>query len=138
MEDCLFCDYENNPKQKVLFENAFCVCLDNYFEEVLVDSCVIIPRAHKVTVFDLSHEEWEATKQLIDKTKRYLDEKYKPDGYNVGWNCGSVGGQCIFHAHLHIIPRYADEPRAGAGIRYWIKQKENMRTKSAFPTERPP
>ena len=28
----------------------------------------------------LSDEEWEATKQLIDEVKKYLDDKYKPDG----------------------------------------------------------
>jgi len=34
---------------------------------------MIIPKAHKATVFDLSTDEWEATKQLIDKVKQYLD-----------------------------------------------------------------
>ena len=127
MGQCIFCKYKNDPKEKVLFENDFGVCLDQYFEEVLVGSCIIIPREHRVTVFDLTYEEWEATKQLIDKVKIYLDDKYKPDGYNVGWNCGAAGGQDVFHAHLHIIPRHADEPRAGNGIRCWIKQKENKR-----------
>jgi len=88
---------------------------------------MVIPKAHKVTVFDLSPEEWELTRQLLNKTKSYLDMKYSPDGYNIGWNCGSVAGQTVFHAHLHIIPRYADEPYAGRGIRSWIKQEENAR-----------
>jgi diadenosine tetraphosphate (Ap4A) HIT family hydrolase len=55
---------------------------------------------------------------------------YKPQGYNIGWNVGSVGGQEIFHAHLHIIPRYEDEPLAGKGIRYWLKQPQNKRRAS--------
>jgi diadenosine tetraphosphate (Ap4A) HIT family hydrolase/8-oxo-dGTP pyrophosphatase MutT (NUDIX family) len=125
MEQCIFCNYKNNDNETVLFENDFCVCLDQYHENILIGSCIIIPKAHKVTVFDLSYEEWEATKKLVDKVKNYLDLKYKPDGYNVGWNVGAAGGQDVFHAHLHIIPRHADEPRAGNGIRYWIKQKEN-------------
>ena len=129
MEYCGFCNYKNNIEDTILFENAFCVCLMRN-EPILVGSCVIIPKAHKETVFDLSFEEWEATKQIIDETKKFLDSKYKPDGYNVGWNVGTVGGQeaiPFFHAHLHIIPRYADEPYAGCGIRSWIKQNENMR-----------
>ena len=130
MEQCIFCNYSNNKNEKVLFENDLCVCLNQYFESVLIGSCIIIPKAHKETVFDLSNEEWDATKQLLDKVKSYLDDKYKPDGYNVGWNCGAAGGQDVFHAHLHIIPRHADEPRAGNGIRHWIKQKENMRPNS--------
>ena len=127
MEACVFCNYKNNPNEKVLFENDFCVCLDNSFENVLIGSCIIIPKAHKITVFDLNNEEWEATKDLIDRVKKYLDTEYNPDGYSVGWNCGVVGGQHVFHAHLHIIPRYADELYAGRGIRSWIKREENRR-----------
>ena len=82
------------------------------------------------TVFDLSAEEWVATKELIDRAKAYVDSKYNPDGYNVGWNCGDAGGQDVFHAHLHIIPRHADEPFAGRGIRSWIKREENRRPQS--------
>jgi len=88
---------------------------------------MIIPKAHKATVFDLSPDEWEATKQLIDKVKQYLDTKYNPDGYNLGWNCGASAGQHIFHAHLHVCPRHADEPYAGLGIRSWIKSEKNRR-----------
>jgi histidine triad (HIT) family protein len=54
-----------------------------------------------------------------------MDERYHPDGYNVGWNCGAVGGQIAMHAHLHVIPRFRQEPYAGRGIRYWLKQPEN-------------
>ena len=59
--------------------------------------------------------------------KKYLDKKYKPDGYNLGWNVGKTAGQEVAHAHFHIIPRYSDEPYAGKGLRYWFKQKENLR-----------
>jgi len=126
MESCVFCDYKNLKNETLLFENDFCICITRP-EPILVGSCLIIPKAHRITVFDLSREEWEATKQLMAIVKSYLDSKYKPDGYNVGWNCGEAGGQEVFHAHLHIIPRYADEPYAGRGIRSWIKREENRR-----------
>ena len=56
-----------------------------------------------------------------------IDRALVPTGYNVGWNCGSEAGQEVFHAHLHVIPRFADEPLAGKGIRHWLKQEENRR-----------
>jgi hypothetical protein len=31
-------------------------------------------------------------------------------------------GQEVMHAHLHVIPRFADEPYAGRGIRFLLKQ----------------
>ncbi|MCL2323011.1 MAG: HIT family protein [Oscillospiraceae bacterium] len=126
MDSCIFCDYKNNKKETILFENEFCVCIAKE-EKILIGSCIIIPKVHRETVFDLDDEEWKATKELIGKVKSFLDSKYNPDGYNVGWNCGDVGGQSVFHAHLHIIPIYSDEPYAGYGIRNWIKREENIR-----------
>jgi len=126
MSNCIFCNWQTDTRGTLLFENEFCVCMEQP-EPVLVGSCIIIPKAHKITVFDLSNDEWTATKELIDKTREYLDAKYNPDGYNVGWNCGTAAGQSEFHAHLHIIPRHADEPLAGRGIRSWIKREENRR-----------
>ena len=41
---------------------------------------------------------------------------------------GGLGGQKIFHAHLHVVLRYKDEPMAGKGIRHWIKQPQNKRS----------
>ena len=59
--------------------------------------------------------------------KGLIDAEYSPQGYNLGWNCGAVAGQTVFHAHLHVIPRYESEPYAGKGIRYWLKQESNRR-----------
>lgn len=67
------------------------------------------------------------TYNLLNETKRIIALQFQPDGYSVGWNVGKVGGQEVFHAHLHVTPRYADEFYAGKGIRYWIKQPENKR-----------
>ena len=45
-----------------------------------------------------------------------LDKKYKPNGYNIGVNCGEASGQTVPHCHIHIIPRYngdMEDPRGG-------------------------
>lgn len=34
------------------------------------------------------------------------------DGFVLQMNTGSAAGQSIFHAHLHLIPRYEGEPAA--------------------------
>ncbi|MEN8173650.1 MAG: HIT family protein [Chloroflexota bacterium] len=113
-------------QEQVILENKYCLFLQQD-EPVLIGSGLIIPRAHRETAFDLSAEEWAATFSLLQRVKALIDEQQAPDGYNLGWNCGQVGGQEIFHAHLHVIPRYGDEPLAGKGIRYWLKQEDNKR-----------
>lgn len=123
---CPFCHPELDERQRVVLENKCCQFLQEP-QEVLIGSGLIVPKTHRETVFDLTEEEWAATFSLLKEAKRRLDAKYEPQGYNVGWNSGRVGGQDIFHAHLHVIPRYADEPLAGKGIRYWLKQPANRR-----------
>ena len=120
----------NNP---ISFENETVIGVPatdgkgNIFDKTLVGSYVIFPKSNAPTPFDLSEQEWLDTKKMIDIVKAYIDEHYKPDGYNLGWNIGEVGGQHWEVVHLHIIPRYADEPFAGRGIRSWLKTDENIR-----------
>ncbi len=110
----------------ILIEGDLCFFMDTG-DPVLVGSGMILPRAHRETVFDLSNEEWLETQTLLDQAKELLDKNYQPDGYSVGWNSGPVAGQDTPHAHLHVIPRFKDEPFAGQGIRYHLKQSANRR-----------
>lgn len=129
--DCMLCNLNLMPTQRIILSNEYCLFLQ--LEEVdkkgiqLEGSGLIVPRAHRETAFDLTQEEWNATYTLLQEVKKYIDEKFEPVGYNLGWNCGEVGGQHIFHAHFHVIPRYKDEPLAGKGIRHMLKSKENER-----------
>jgi histidine triad (HIT) family protein len=40
---------------------------------------------------------------------RRLKDKLGVDGVNLSMNNGVAAGQEIFHAHLHVIPRYTDD-----------------------------
>ncbi|MBF7023112.1 HIT family protein [Staphylococcus kloosii] len=130
MDNCMFCHLELEPQQKIVLQNDYCMFLQlnpSYQESQLFGAGVIVPKAHRETVFDLTKEEWLATYDLLQEVKNYLDIHYQPDGYNLGWNCNEVGGQHIFHAHFHILPRYKDEAFAYKGIRYFLKNSENKK-----------
>ena len=120
---------ELNNQEDRHFENETMIAVrsNNLKNNTLVGSYVIIPKSEVGSPFELSDKEWADSKALMLELKAYLDEKYKPDGYNIGWNVGKVAGQEVAHAHMHIIPRYSDEPLAGKGLRYWFKQPENIR-----------
>lgn len=129
MENCKFCNNEI-LKQDGIIKNESCILLtvkNHNPEGILEGSCIIIPFAHKETPFDLSEKEMIDTLDLLKKAKEYLDEKHKPDGYSLGWNVGKTSGQSIEHVHLHIMPRYNDEPLTGKGIRHFFRQEENKR-----------
>ena len=123
---CPFCRENNALRVKVLYEDDLW-----YFTEMKEGSInnagMAITNRHIVTPFELSEEEWSRLHTLLPKFKALVDEKEKPQGYNIGWNVYETGGQNVNHAHLHILARYDDEPLAGKGIRYAFKQKNNQR-----------
>jgi diadenosine tetraphosphate (Ap4A) HIT family hydrolase len=98
---------------------------DARFQGALKHSGVIVPHEHRATVFDLTEPELLATFRLLAEVKGWMDREFSPDGYNVGWNSGAVAGQEVFHAHMHVIPRFAQEPLAGKGIRSLLKSDAN-------------
>jgi diadenosine tetraphosphate (Ap4A) HIT family hydrolase len=78
-------------------------------------------------VFDLSEEEIIESFRLLSDVKSWMEKEYQPGGYNVGWNCYAIGGQEVMHAHMHVIPRFSQEPLAGkAGIRTLLKSSKNQ------------
>jgi diadenosine tetraphosphate (Ap4A) HIT family hydrolase len=126
--NCPFCEPEKDHNQQIVFESEHCYYLQHpQYQEVLEGTGLIVPKLHRETVFDLTPEEWRDTYDLLQKVKKYADESYHPDGYTLGWNVGDASNQSVKHAHLHIIPRFNDEPFAGKGLRHWIKSEENRR-----------
>jgi diadenosine tetraphosphate (Ap4A) HIT family hydrolase len=125
-KDCPLCCWQDDPDQYRLCGTDTVLFLQNERRQgPLIGSGVIIPARHADTVFDLTPEEVRATFALLADVKARLDRQYQPDGYTLGWNCGAAGGQEIMHAHLHVIPRFQQEPYSGRGLRYWLKQDEN-------------
>lgn len=116
---CPFCEAEDE-----VFGNELAYAkMDTY--PVSKGHMLIIPRRHAETWFDLTEKEQTAMIRIADKAKKYLDEKYSPNGYNIGLNCGESAGQTIMHAHLHLIPRYVgDVPNPRGGIRAVIAAKK--------------
>ena len=124
--DCPLCSWANDPDQQLVRRNDAALFLQNRREQgALFGSGVIIPVRHAETVFDLTPEEVASTFQLLADVRNWMETTFQPQGYNVGWNCGAVGGQLVMHAHMHVIPRFAQEPYAGRGIRHWLKQDAN-------------
>jgi len=86
---------------------------------------LVIPYRHFSDYFDISDEEREELWRLVADGKRMADEKYNPDGYNIGINVGEWAGQSIPHLHIHVIPRYkGDVENPKGGVRGVIPQNK--------------
>ena len=77
---------------------------------------LIVPKRLVSNYFDLTLKEQTACWIVANKVKSILQEKFIPDGFNIGINVNAEAGQTIWHSHIHIIPRYKDDvenPRGG-------------------------
>ena len=118
MENCVFC---NLSSEEYLFANDLAFAVKDKMP-ASKGHCLVIPKRHVRTYFDLTKEEISAMFELSSKVKNYLDNLYHPDGYNVGFNVEGAGGQSVWHAHMHILPRYnGDSPPPRGGIRKLTK-----------------
>ena len=124
MKECIFCE-QFIPNREPVFENELAIA---YFDEFPVSKghILIITKRHAETFFDTTKEEQIAVIELLNKCKKYIDEKYSPDGYNVGLNCEKAAGQTVMHIHMHLIPRYiGDVENPRGGVRGVIPSKKN-------------
>lgn len=111
--DCSFC----RPGRTILAENASGIAVFDK-HPVSPGHVLIIPRRHAATVYDLTDEEYADCFQLARAVKPILEERFHPDGFNIGANCGEAAGQSVWHAHIHVIPRYkGDNPNPKGGVR---------------------
>ncbi|GGF90433.1 HIT family protein [Paenibacillus abyssi] len=125
-DKCVFCNQEIEKRQKQILRNNHCIFFQMP-QEVLIGSGVIVPIKHRENVFELTEEEWLSTYSLLQEVKRHLDELHYPQGYNLAWNTNKAAGQHLFHSHLHVIPRFEDEPLTGKDLRSFIGSEENKR-----------
>ena len=110
---CIFC----HVKGPVLAESELSIAVLDSFP-VSKGHALIVPRRHAVTIWEMTAEEYADAFMLVRQVKDVLQKKFKPQGFNVGVNCGEAAGQSVFHAHIHVIPRYTgDVPMPRGGVR---------------------
>jgi len=121
---CPFCD---PPEDRIFAQDRLAIALwDGY--PVSPGHALIIPRRHIPNWFDATESEQSALLTLANAAKPIIDERHRPDGYNVGINIGAAAGQTVFHLHIHVIPRFVGDvvdPRGG--VRHVIPAKANYK-----------
>jgi len=116
---CIFC----KPQREILAENARAIAVPDTYP-VSPGHALVVPRRHAETIWDLDAEEYAACFALVRELRPVLQARHNPDGFNVGANCGQAAGQSVWHAHIHVIPRYkGDTPNPKGGVRHVIPLK---------------
>ena len=123
MNKCIFC--KEVDKGDFLLENELAAARMDQFP-VSEGHLEVIPKRHVADWWGATAEERQAILELLDEAKKLIDEKYHPDGYNIGMNLGAAAGQSVMHLHVHLIPRYeGDVENPRGGVRGVIPEKQN-------------
>lgn len=110
MTNCPFCSF----RDAVLGNDGVYARYDKH--PVTPGHLLLVTRRHVASFFEASAAERSALFDLLVAGKALLDERFQPDGYNIGVNVGATAGQTIMHLHVHLIPRYRGDvadPRGG-------------------------
>ncbi len=110
-ENCLYCRKDEDPSQsstlKLFKYSELCahprVCLKG--------TCYLITREHYVELFDLHDDALLGFMKEVQAAARTLKEVTRAFKINY-----EIHGNTVAHLHLHLFPRYVDDPFAGVPI----------------------
>jgi histidine triad (HIT) family protein len=71
---------------------------------------LVVPRAHSADLMDVTDEDLRDTMLAARRLAQRIDEVLEPDGFNLLNSCRPTAWQTVFHFHIHVIPRYDDDP----------------------------
>ena len=109
-EDCIFCGIVAGdvPAQIVDADEHTVSFMD--VNPATRGHALVVPRTHSADLMDISDEDLERTMVAARRLTRKLEAALEPDGFNVLNACRPAAWQTVFHYHLHVIPRYDDDP----------------------------
>ncbi len=96
--NCPFCQINHSILAETKLSFAF---FDNF--PVSKGHALVTPKRHVATIWELWDDEYADMFNLVRQVKEIIQDKFAPQGINVGLNCGEMAGQTVFHAHIHII-----------------------------------
>jgi histidine triad (HIT) family protein len=108
--NCIFCAIASGdgPAEIVDFDEHTVAFMD--INPATRGHALVIPRAHHVDLLEIPDSELERTVVAARRLARRIHEALEPDGINVLNSCGAAAWQAVFHFHLHVVPRYEDDP----------------------------
>jgi histidine triad (HIT) family protein len=109
-DDCLFCGIVAGdvPGQIVDSDEHTVAFMD--INPATRGHALVVPRNHSTDLMDVSDEDLNHTMLAAQRLAQRMREVLEPDGFNILNSCGAAAWQTIFHFHVHVIPRYEDDP----------------------------
>ncbi len=108
--DCLFCKIVAGeiPATVVAEDERTIAFMD--INPATRGHVLVIPRAHARDVHEIETADLEAVAVAAQAIAGRAVKRLGADGVNLLNSSGADAWQTVFHFHMHVIPRYADDP----------------------------
>ncbi len=71
---------------------------------------LVIPRRHARDLTEIDPDDLAAVARGAQRVAKRIVPRLHADGVNLLNSCGAAAWQTVFHFHVHVIPRYRDDP----------------------------
>ncbi len=108
--DCLFCKIVAGelPATVVAEDDRTVSFMD--INPATPGHALVVPRDHATDLLSIPAEDLEAVSVAAQRLAHRAKEALGADGVNLLNSCGAAAWQTVFHFHMHVIPRYEDDP----------------------------
>ncbi|HER0250863.1 TPA: HIT family protein [Streptococcus pyogenes] len=116
MENCIFCSIIQGdiPSSKVYEDEQVLAFLD--ISQTTKGHTLVIPKQHVRNLLEMTAETASHLFARIPKIARAIQSATGATAMNIINNNKALAGQTVFHAHVHLVPRYNEED--GISIQY--------------------
>ncbi len=110
MSDCIFCKIVSGdiPSRKIYEDDNHLAFLDIF--PASKGHSLVIPKSHHQDIHSMDRETYGAIARVAKDVADLLHERLGSEGTTIMQMNREAGWQTVFHAHMHVIPRWmADE-----------------------------
>jgi histidine triad (HIT) family protein len=108
--DCLFCGIVEGsiPSQIIDSDERTVAFMD--IAPATPGHALVVPRKHSADLLEIEADDLTATVLASQRLAQRMKELLEADGINLINACGAAAWQTVFHFHIHVVPRYEDDP----------------------------
>ena len=108
--NCIFCKLANGeiPTNSIYEDGDFKVILDA--DPATKGHALILPKNHFANLLEADEDVLEKALPLAKRIANKMKSELCCAGINIVQNNGEAAGQTVHHLHIHVIPRYEDDP----------------------------
>jgi histidine triad (HIT) family protein len=109
-EDCIFCKIAaGEAPAQIVYEDELTVAFMD-LNPWTRGHALVIPRRHSRNLYDIEDQDLARTVQSAKRVALRARDALDCDGVNLINSSERAAWQSVFHFHVHVIPRYENDP----------------------------